>query len=163
MAHAAVTQEGLVRPRMLVCAKDSHTTTAGGVNALGIPVSEIETAWIYATGSLWFKIPESIKIVCHGTLPKGVVSKDVFLAVIGKYSPSMGQYKSVEWTGELIAQMGMDGRFTLSCHSIELGAKCAPDVYKRQPPDQESGGARLLYGRRRDREETPRDRRYRGV
>ena len=126
VAHAAVTQEGLVRPGMLVCAKDSHTTTAGGVNALGIPVSEIETAWIYATGSLWFKVPESIKIVCHGTLPKGVVSKDVFLAVIGKYSPSMGQYKSVEWTGELIAQMGMDGRFTLSCHSIEPGAKCAP-------------------------------------
>ena len=126
VAHAAVTQEGLVRPGMLVCAKDSHTTTAGGVNALGIPVSEIETAWIYATGELWFKVPESIRINCRGKLPDGVFSKDMFLHIIGKYSPSMGQYKSVEWCGELIEQLSMDARFTLSCHSIELGAKCAP-------------------------------------
>lgn len=126
VAHAAVTQEGLVRPGMLVCAKDSHTTTAGGVNALGIPVSEIETAWIYATGELWFQVPESIKIICHGKLQEYVTSKDVFLSVIGKYSPSMGQYKSVEWCGDLIENMDMDARFTLSCHSIELGAKCAP-------------------------------------
>ncbi|MDR1204830.1 MAG: 3-isopropylmalate dehydratase large subunit [Peptococcaceae bacterium] len=126
VAHAAVTEEGLVRPGMLVCAKDSHTTTCGGVNALGIPVSEVETAWIYATGELWFRAPESVKIICGGTLQAGVVSKDIFLAVIGKYTPSMAQYKSVEWGGEIIDRMGMDGRLTLSCQAIELGAKCSP-------------------------------------
>lgn len=131
VAHAAVPQEGLARPGMLVCGKDSHTTTVGCVNALGIPISEIETAWIYATGELWFKVPESVKMICRGKLPGGVCSKDVFLSIIGKYTPSMGQYKSIEWCGELIENMSMDARFTLACHSIELGAKCAPFL-----PDQ---------------------------
>jgi homoaconitase/3-isopropylmalate dehydratase large subunit len=111
---------------MLVCAKDSHTTTGGAVNALAAPVSAIETAWIYATGELWFRVPETIKIICNGKLSEGVVSKDIFLYMIGKYTPSMGQYKSLEWKGSAIDSMSMDGRFTLSCQSVELGAKCAP-------------------------------------
>jgi 3-isopropylmalate/(R)-2-methylmalate dehydratase large subunit len=126
VAHVAVPEEGLARPGMLVCAKDSHTTTCGAVNALATPVSVIETAWIYATGELWFRVPETIKIVCNGKLKDYVTSKDMFLYMIGKYSPSMGQYKSLEWKGPVIDSMSMDGRFTLSCHSVELGAKCAP-------------------------------------
>jgi len=126
VAHVAVCEEGLARPGMLICGKDSHTTTTGAVNALAAPVSAVETAWIYATGELWFRVPETIKIICNGRLPDGVVSKDVFLYIIGKYTPSMGQYKSVEWKGPVIDSMSMDGRFTLACHSIELGAKCAP-------------------------------------
>jgi 3-isopropylmalate/(R)-2-methylmalate dehydratase large subunit len=126
VAHTTVPEEGLARPGMLICGKDSHTTTCGAVNALSTPVSANETAWIYATGELWFRVPETIRIICHGKLPDGVVSKDMFLHIIGKYKPSMGQYKSVEWTGPAIDSMGMDGRFTLACHSIELGAKCAP-------------------------------------
>jgi len=126
IAHVAVTEEGLVRPGMLVCGKDSHTTTCGAMNALATPVSAVETAWIYATGELWFRVPETIKIICNGKLPEGVMSKDVFLYIIGKYTPSMGQYKSVEWKGPVVDSLGMDGRLTLACHSIELGAKCAP-------------------------------------
>lgn len=126
IAHCAVTEEGLVRPGMLVCAKDSHTTTCGAMNAMGVPVSEVETAWIYATGKLWFQVPESIKIICKGKLQRGVTSKDIFLYLIGKYTPSLAQYKSVEWCGPLIDSLTMDQRLTLSCHSIEFGAKCAP-------------------------------------
>lgn len=126
VAHVAVPEEGLARPGMLICGKDSHTTTCGAVNALATPVSAVETAWIYATGEIWFRVPETIKIICNGRLQDGVVSKDIFLFIIGKYSPSMAQYKSVEWKGPIIDSMGMDGRFTLACHSIELGAKCAP-------------------------------------
>jgi 3-isopropylmalate/(R)-2-methylmalate dehydratase large subunit len=126
VAHVTVPDEGLARPGMLICGKDSHTTTCGAVNALSTPVSAIETAWIYATGELWFRVPETVKIVCNGTLPPGVGAKDMFLYIIGKYTPSLGQYKSVEWKGPAIDSMGMDDRFTLACHSIELGAKCAP-------------------------------------
>ena len=126
VAHVTVPEEGLARPGMLICGKDSHTTTCGAVNALSTPVSAIETAWIYATGELWFRVPESVKILCNGKLPPGVGAKDMFLFIIGKHTPSMGQYKSVEWKGPAIDGMGMDGRFTLACHSIELGAKCAP-------------------------------------
>lgn len=126
IAHAVVPEEGLARPGMLICGKDSHTTTCGAVNALATPVSAVETAWIYLTGELWFRVPESVKVVCNGRLQDGVEAKDVFLHVIGKYSPSMGQYKSVEWKGSVIETMSMDGRFTLACQSIELGAKCAP-------------------------------------
>ncbi len=126
VAHAAVTQEGLVRPGMLVCGKDSHTTFCGALNAMGVPVGDVDTAWIYATGENWFRVPESVRLICNGKLRDGVVPKDVFLAVIGKYTASLAQYKSVEWSGELIDNMDMDGRFVLACHSIELGAKCAP-------------------------------------
>ncbi|MFC2048576.1 aconitase family protein, partial [Chloroflexota bacterium] len=126
IAHATVPEEGLARPGMLVCGSDSHTTTCGAVNALATPVSVIETAWIYLTGELWFRVPESIKFFCNGKLEDGVGAKDIFLYVIGKYTPSMAQYKSLEWKGPLIDSMGMDGRMTLACQSIELGAKCAP-------------------------------------
>ncbi len=126
IAHVAAAEEGLVRPGMLVCAKDSHTTTGGGVNALATPVSAVETAWIYLTGELWFLVPETIKFVCNGKLQEGVEAKDLFLYVIGKYTPSLAQYKSVEWKGSVIDAMGMDGRMTIACQSVELGAKCAP-------------------------------------
>jgi 3-isopropylmalate/(R)-2-methylmalate dehydratase large subunit len=126
IAHAAVPEEGLARPGMLVCGKDSHTTTNGAVNALATPVSAVETAWIYLTGELWFQVPETIKFLCDGTLQDGVGAKDMFLFVIGKYTPAMAQYKSLEWKGPVIEAMGMDDRLTLACHAIELGAKCAP-------------------------------------
>ncbi len=126
IAHATVPEEGLARPGMLVCGKDSHTTTCGAVNTLATPVSAVETAWIYLTGELWFRVPETIKFVCNGKLEDGVTAKDIFLYVIGKYTPSMAQYKSLEWKGPAIDVIGMDGRMTLACQSIELGAKCAP-------------------------------------
>ncbi|MDI7261569.1 MAG: aconitase/3-isopropylmalate dehydratase large subunit family protein [Thermodesulfobacteriota bacterium] len=126
IAHATVPEEGLARPGMLVCGKDSHTTTCGAVNALATPVSAVETAWIYLTGELWFRVPETIKFNCIGKLQDGVVAKDIFLYVIGKYTSSMAQYKSLEWKGPVIDVMGMDGRLTLACQSVELGAKCAP-------------------------------------
>ncbi len=126
IAHAVVPEEGLARPGMLVCGKDSHTTTCGAVNALATPVSAVETAWIYLTGELWFRVPETIKFICNGKLEDGVGAKDVFLYVIGKYTPSMAQYKSLEWKGSVIDAMSMDGRLTLACQSIELGTKCAP-------------------------------------
>ena len=126
IAHVTVPEEGLARPGMLVCGKDSHTTTCGAVNSLATPVSTIETAWIYLTGELWFQVPETIKFVCNGRLGDGVGAKDIFLYVIGKYTPSMAQYKSLEWKGPVIDAMNMDGRLTLACQSIELGAKCTP-------------------------------------
>ncbi len=126
IAHAVVPEEGLARPGMLVCGKDSHSTTCGAVNALSTPISGIETAWVYLTGELWFRVPETIKFICNGKLEDGIVAKDVFLYVIGKYMPSMAQYKSLEWKGSVIDDMGMDGRLTLACQSIELGAKFAP-------------------------------------
>jgi 3-isopropylmalate/(R)-2-methylmalate dehydratase large subunit len=126
IAHAVVPEEGLARPGMLVCGKDSHTTTCGAVNALATPVSAVETAWIYLTGELWFRVPETIKFLCTGKLQEGVVAKDIFLYVIGKYASSLAQYKSLEWKGPVIDSLGMDGRLTLACQSLELGAKCAP-------------------------------------
>ena len=126
IAHVTVPEEGLARPGMLVCGKDSHATTCGAVNALATPVSAVETAWIYFTGELWFQVPETVKFVCNGKLGDSVGAKDIFLYVIGKYTPSLAQYKSLEWKGSVIDAIGMDGRMTLACQSIELGAKCAP-------------------------------------
>ncbi|MFC2020730.1 aconitase/3-isopropylmalate dehydratase large subunit family protein [Chloroflexota bacterium] len=126
IGHIVVPEEGLARPGMLVCGTDSHTVVCGAFNALAVPVSVEETAWIYLTGELWFRVPETIKFICNGKLQDGVTAKDIFLYVIGKYTPSLAQYKSLEWKGSVIDAMDMDGRLTLACQSIELGAKCAP-------------------------------------
>ncbi|MFC1930513.1 aconitase/3-isopropylmalate dehydratase large subunit family protein, partial [Chloroflexota bacterium] len=124
--HVVVPEEGIVRPGMLVCGKDSHATACGALNAFATGIGPIETAWIYATGELWFQVPETIKMICSGKLGDGIEAKDVFLYVVGKYSESMAQYKSLEWKGPVIDAMEMFGRLTLSVQSLELGAKCSP-------------------------------------
>ena len=126
ISHVAVPEEGLVKPGMLVCGRDSHSTTTGALNALSTPISTVETAWLYLTGELWFRVPETIKFICNGKLQDGVRPKDIFLYMIGKYTPSLAQYKSLEFKGSLIDSLSMDQRMTLACHGIELGAKCVP-------------------------------------
>lgn len=126
ISHVVVPEEGLVKPGMLVCGRDSHSTTTGALNALATPISTVETAWFYLTGELWFSVPETIKFICNGKLQDGVMPKDIFLYMIGKYTPSLAQYKSLEFKGPLISHLSMDQRMTLACHGIELGAKCVP-------------------------------------
>ena len=126
IAHIVVSEEGIARPGMLICGEDSHSTYCGALNALATSLAATETIWGYLTGEIWFRVPESIKLTCNGKLQDAVTAKDVFLYIIGKYTPSLAQYKSLEWKGPIIDAMGMDGRFTLAGHSVELGAKCAP-------------------------------------
>jgi 3-isopropylmalate/(R)-2-methylmalate dehydratase large subunit len=76
------------------------------------------------TGRNWFKVPESIKVVVKGKVPKGVFAKDIILYIARHIGAGGATYKSIEFYGPVIEKMGMDGRFTICNMAVEMGAKC---------------------------------------
>lgn len=123
ICHQVLAEEGFVLPGQIIVGSDSHTTTYGAFGAFGTGIGRSEMAVIYATGKIWFRIPESIKITLKGKLPKGIVSKDIILHIIGGIGADGASYKSVEFYGDPIANLSIDARMTIANMSIEMGAK----------------------------------------
>ena len=114
-----------VRPGQVVIGTDSHTCMAGALNALATGVGSTDAAAAMATGQLWFKVPETIKIILLGPLPRGVFAKDIILFIIGKLTEDGANYQAVEFTGETISSLSMASRLTMCNMGIEMGAKAA--------------------------------------
>jgi len=114
-----------VRPGLIVIGTDSHTCMAGALNTFATGVASTDAAAAMATGQLWFKVPESLRIVLHGTLPPGVFAKDLILSLIGKLTQEGANYQAVELKGEAISSLSMGSRFTICNMGIEMGAKAA--------------------------------------
>jgi 3-isopropylmalate/(R)-2-methylmalate dehydratase large subunit len=130
ICHQVLCEEGLIRPGMLVLGADSHTTHYGALGAFGAGIGRSEVAALWATGTLWLRVPESIKITVTGALGKWVSAKDVGLYIIGRLGADAGNYASVELHGETIAQLSMESRFVLPNLMAEMGVKnawLAPD------------------------------------
>ncbi len=123
IGHQVMMQNGHVLPGYLAVGADSHTTIYGALNAASTGIGASEMAYVLKTGELWFKVPETIKIEIRGSLGRFIHAKDIILEVAGKYSTEMAQYKAIEWTGEVVDEMKMDSRMTMSNMSVELGAK----------------------------------------
>ncbi len=123
VSHQVIPEKGWVVPGELVVASDSHTTTYGALGAAATGIGFSETAYVLATGTLWFKVPETIRFHIMGKLPVGVMSKDVMLHIAGKYSSEVAQYKSVEFSGPVAKQMSLASRMTMSNMAVEIGAK----------------------------------------
>ena len=124
ICHSLMHEKKYARPGCVATATDSHTTTYGGAGCFCSGIGTAEMAAALITGELWFKIPEAIKIVLNGHLPKGVLSKDVILKILGDIKADGGQYKSLEFTGPAAHEMSMDVRFTVANMALEAGAKC---------------------------------------
>ena len=124
ICHSLMHEKKYARPGCVATATDSHTTTYGGAGCFCSGIGTAEMAAALITGELWFKIPEAIKIVLNGHLPKGVLSKDVILKILGDIKADGGQYKSLEFTGQAAHEMSMDARFTVANMALEAGAKC---------------------------------------
>jgi 3-isopropylmalate/(R)-2-methylmalate dehydratase large subunit len=129
--HCFLPEQGLVVPGDVVIGADSHTCTYGGLGAFSTGVGSTDLAVGMAMGELWFRVPESIKFVLYGK-PRNrwVTGKDYILAIIGKIGVDGAQYKTMELTGEAIADLSLDGRLTMTNMAIEAGAKngiIAPD------------------------------------
>ena len=125
ICHSLMHEERYARPGEIATATDSHTTTYGGAGNFCTGIGTAEMAAALITGELWLKVPESIKIVLNGSLPEGILSKDVILKILGDIKADGGQYKSLEFTGPAASEMSMMARFSVANMSLEAGAKCA--------------------------------------
>jgi 3-isopropylmalate/(R)-2-methylmalate dehydratase large subunit len=115
--------ENFVVPGMLIIGADSHTTTQGCLSAFATGVGSTEIAAVWASGRIWLKVPESIKVVFNGKLPKGVYAKDLILFIIGRISCEGASYKTVEFAGNAVEEFSIDSRATLCNMTTEAGAK----------------------------------------
>ncbi len=121
--HCLLPEQGLVLPGEVVIGADSHTCTYGALGAFSTGVGSTDLAAAMATGEVWFKVPESIKFEFNGKLNKGVSGKDLILYAIGDIGVDGALYQAMEFTGEAIRELSMDGRFTMANMAIEAGAK----------------------------------------
>ncbi len=123
ICHALLPEQGHILPGELIIGADSHTCTYGAFGAFSTGVGSTDLAAALATGKLWFKVPETIKFIINGKLPKGVYSKDIILHIISDIGVDGALYKAMEFTGSTIKQLSVEARMTIANMAIEAGAK----------------------------------------
>lgn len=121
--HALLPEKGLVIPGDCMIGADSHTCTYGALGAFSTGVGSTDMAAAMASGTCWFRVPSALRIVLKGRLQKDVSGKDVILHLIGRIGVDGALYRSLEFTGDGVASLSMDDRFTISNMAIEAGAK----------------------------------------
>jgi len=121
--HVLLPEQGLVLPGDVVIGADSHTCTYGAIGAFATGMGSTDVAAAMATGDIWMKVPPTIRFVYHGTLGKWVGGKDLILYTIGSIGVDGALYSAMEFTGEAVDALSMDGRFTMANMAIEAGGK----------------------------------------
>ncbi|MBW1896505.1 MAG: 3-isopropylmalate dehydratase large subunit [Deltaproteobacteria bacterium] len=121
--HVLLPEQGLVVPGDVVIGADSHTCTYGALGAFATGVGSTDVAAAMMTGETWLKVPETTKFVYDGKLSKWVTGKDLILYTIGDIGVDGATYKVMEFTGDVISNLPMADRMTMSNMAIEAGAK----------------------------------------
>ncbi|MFC1862473.1 3-isopropylmalate dehydratase large subunit [Thermodesulfobacteriota bacterium] len=125
ICHQVMAEKGHVLPGNLIPGGDSHTTTYGALGAASCGIGHSDIAYVMAKGFLWFMVPETIRFILNGKLPKGTSAKDIILKIAGDYSVNVAQYKSIEFSGPLAKELSIDDRMTICNMGVEIGAKFA--------------------------------------
>ena len=131
ICHQVVSETALILPGQLLLGADSHSTHAGWMGAFGAGIGRTEAAVLWATGELWLRVPESLKIVVTGQLRPGLTAKDLCLHIIGQLGADGGLYNSVEFSGSPIEHMSLASRMVIPNMMAEMGVKNA-----YLPPDE---------------------------
>jgi 3-isopropylmalate/(R)-2-methylmalate dehydratase large subunit len=121
--HVLLPEQGLVMPGDLVVGADSHTCTYGALGAFATGMGSTDIAVAMATGRVWLRVPETIRVIYHGQVQPWVGGKDLILYTIGQIGVSGALYKAIEFAGPAIDTLSMAGRFTMSNMAIEAGGK----------------------------------------
>ena len=131
--HVLLPEQGLVAPGDVVVGADSHTCTYGALGAFATGMGSTDIAVAMATGRVWMRVPETMRIVYHGQLPPWVGGKDLILYTIGQIGVSGALYKAIEFAGPVMMEkpgfpektrfLSMAGRFTMANMAIEAGGK----------------------------------------
>jgi 3-isopropylmalate/(R)-2-methylmalate dehydratase large subunit len=123
ICHQLIVEKDLVRPGQVFIGADSHTCTYGALNAFATGVGSSDLAAVMLTGKIWLKVPETIKVIYKGILPKNIVAKDLILA-LGKILGIDGAtYQTIEFHGEVVEKLSLASRMTMANMAIEMGAK----------------------------------------
>lgn len=125
ICHQLMVEQGYVKPGDVAFGTDSHTTTYGAVGAFSTGIGYTEMAAVLGTGSLWVKVPHTIRVVVEGTLPHNVFAKDIILKLIGDIGADGASYCALEFAGSAIKNMSIQSRMTIANMAVEAGAKCA--------------------------------------
>ncbi|EJM2425957.1 3-isopropylmalate dehydratase large subunit [Staphylococcus pseudintermedius] len=141
IVHMVGPEMGLTQPGKTIVCGDSHTATHGAFGAIAFGIGTSEVEHVFATQTLWQTKPKNLKINVTGQLPKGVYAKDIILHLINQHGVDFGTGYALEFAGETIRNLSMEGRMTICNMAIEAGAK-----YGLIQPDNTTFG--YLEGRR---------------
>jgi homoaconitase len=125
ICHQVISEEALVAPGQLLLGADSHTTHIGWLGAFGAGIGRSEMAAIWATGELWLRVPETIRVDFEGELAPGITSKDLGLWVLKILGPEAGIYRALEFGGPGLGTLSIESRMVLPNLMAESGAKSA--------------------------------------
>lgn len=123
IVHVIGPELGLTQPGKTIVCGDSHTSTHGAFGALAFGIGTSEVEHVLATQTIWQSKPKTLNVKVKGSLGIGVTAKDLILAIIGKYGVDFGTGYVIEYTGEAIRNLSMEGRMTICNMSIEAGAR----------------------------------------
>jgi 3-isopropylmalate dehydratase large subunit len=148
ICHQLLVEKGIAKPGTLILGADSHSTTFGAVGAMGVGVGATDMASVWVKGSIWLKVPETIKMNLEGRLRKGVFAKDLSLAMVGELGAMGADYCCLEFHGDWTAGASVSERMTLCNMAAETGAKSAlvPESPVSDPGARYSREARIDAG-----------------
>ncbi|MHA1728158.1 MAG: 3-isopropylmalate dehydratase large subunit [Promethearchaeota archaeon] len=125
ICHTVLPERGFIYPGMLAIGSDSHTTTYGALNCFSTGVGATDICTVFATGQLWFKVPETIRINLKGELNSGVFAKDFALTMMNDFTVDGAIYKALEFGGSGLKNLNISSRVTVANMAVEIGAKNA--------------------------------------
>jgi len=125
ICHQVLPEQGHVRPGMVIAGTDSHTTTHGAFGAFATGIGATEMAGVWTEGTLWFKVPATLRIEVEGEFRPWICAKDLILHIIGMLGAAGADYRAVEFDGPAIRRMSVASRMVLANLAMEMGAKVA--------------------------------------
>ena len=131
ICHQVLCEEGVIGPGMTLLGADSHSPHCGWLGAFGAGIGRSEVAALWATGQIWLRVPETMRVTLDGALKPGVTTKDLTINLIGQLSAAGATYMAVEFDGAGLAALSPDSRAVLTNMMAEMGAKnacMAPDA-----------------------------------
>jgi 3-isopropylmalate/(R)-2-methylmalate dehydratase large subunit len=125
ICHQVLPERGFALPGELVVGADSHTCTYGAFGCFATGIGSTDMAAVFATGKLWFRVPESMLVKVEGRLGRRVTPKDAILKMVGDIGADGATYRSIEFSGSGMSRIGIGGRMTMCNMGVEMGAKTA--------------------------------------
>jgi 3-isopropylmalate/(R)-2-methylmalate dehydratase large subunit len=144
ICHTLSHEEAMVLPGEVYVGGDSHTNTTGAIGAFAVGLGHTDIAYVLMTGQTWFKVPETLMFRLNGKKPDYVMAKDIILTIIGDIGTDGANYKTMQFSGDVIEHLEMEERLTLTNMTTEAGAKngiiepdAITDLYMRERTNAE--------------------------